>query len=110
MAQFGAVADRRGRDVLNLGDEQLAVSAITLTARWREELVAHCEAGILVFELTMGTYHLYFPTELRWVAQVPSWATGRWQEFLAACEQWCATNRVPISIVDDAVVTSEKKN
>ena len=84
------------------------MSTITFQAGWREELVATCAEGILVFELTMGTYHLYFPTEKRWTTQVPAWAKNRWQAFLTASERWCAAERIPLSLVDDAHVTTRK--
>jgi hypothetical protein len=109
LVESRALAGRRGGDVPYLDAQQLAVSTINFSAQWREELVATCVEGILVFELTMGTYHVYFPTEPRWVTQVPSWATDRWQEFLTACEQWCASERMPISIVGDAHVTTRKQ-
>lgn len=83
------------------------MSDITFAARWREELVATTAQGALVFEFTMGRPHVYFPSEARWAALAPPWARARWSEFHAACHRWCAEQRVPFSVVDDAHVSEE---
>lgn len=33
---------------------------IKFSPRWREELVATCDEGVLIFEFTMGKNHVYF--------------------------------------------------
>ena len=81
---------------------------ITFRQRWREELEAISEEGVLVFEMTIAGFHVYFPTQNRWEAQVPPWAKPRWEEYKSACEAWCKQQRVPITFVDDANVTFEK--
>ena len=40
---------------------------INVTARWKEELVAVAAEGTLIFELTMGTLHVYFPDHDAWL-------------------------------------------
>ncbi len=84
------------------------MSKISFSPRWREELVATCDEGTLIFELTMGTYHVYFPSEQRWQNAVPVWAKNKWKEFYEECSKWCSANKIPISIVNDAIVYEEK--
>ncbi len=83
---------------------------IEFTPRWREELVATCEEGVLIFELTMGKNHVYFPSESTWINSVPHWAKEKWKIFQKACTEWCSRNCIPISIVDNALVYEEKRN
>jgi len=83
---------------------------IEFTPRWREELVATCDEGILIFELTMGKNHVYFPDEEKWVTSVPTWAKDKWKVFFEACEAWCIRNHIPITIVENALVYAEKRN
>lgn len=85
------------------------MNRIEFVIRWREELVATCNEGVLVFEISMGTLHVYFPDVNRWVAQVPSWATEKWEEYKTACEIWCRNNRIPITYISDALVYEEKR-
>ena len=82
---------------------------IEFTPRWREELVATCDEGILIFELTMGKNHVYFPSESRWETSVPHWAKDKWKVFLDECNRWCSGNGIPISIVDNALVYEERR-
>lgn len=84
------------------------MSKISFAPRWREELVATCDEGTLVFELTMGTYHVYFPDEHTWHNAVPGWARDKWKLFNKECSQWCSQNKIPITIVGDAIVYEEK--
>ena len=81
---------------------------IHFNPRWREELVASSEEGVLVFELTMGTYHVYFPSESKWLESVPQWAREKWELYLEACKVWCGQNNIPISVVDNGLVYEEK--
>jgi len=81
---------------------------IEFSARWREELVASSPEGKLVFELTMGTLHVYFPDEVRWRALAPKWAEDKWQVYVDACREWCREEKIPISIVDDGHFSEEK--
>jgi hypothetical protein len=82
---------------------------IEFTPRWREELVATSNEGVLIFELTMGQNHVYFPDKAKWIESVPEWAKDKWQDYVDACSQWCSGNGIPISIVDNALVYEEKK-
>jgi len=85
------------------------MSKIEFTPRWREELVATSNEGILIFELTMGKHHVYFPDETKWMESVPAWAKDKWNEYLDACSQWCSRSGIPLSVVDYAVVYEEKR-
>lgn len=84
------------------------MSEIAFRGRWREELVGTSERGALVFELTMGTLHVYFPDESRWRAVVPEWARDEHARWLAACRAWCAANRIPLTLTADAHVSEER--
>lgn len=85
------------------------MSYIHFNPRWREELVATSTDGILIFELTMGTMHVYFPDETKWNADAPAWAKDKWQQYVTACSEWAKNNRIPISITDNALFYEEKK-
>lgn len=85
------------------------MNPIYFTVRWREELVASSDLGTLVFELTMGKYHVYFPDQSQWQKSVPAWAANLWQHYYTQCSQWCAANKIPITITPDALVYEEKK-
>jgi len=86
------------------------MSKIHFNPRWREELVATSKEGTLIFELTMGKYHVYFPGQTIWLTSVPEWAKPKWQTYLEACQDWCAQNKIPITIVDNALVYEEKSS
>jgi hypothetical protein len=81
---------------------------IKFSPRWREELVATSEEGTLVFELTMGTYHVYFPSKTIWKNSVPGWALPQWETYFEACKEWCERNNIPMSIVENGLVYEEK--
>jgi hypothetical protein len=84
------------------------MSKIEFTARWKEELVASSPDGKLIFELTMGQLHVYFPDEACWLARAPAWAKDKWQTYMEACQEWCRS-RIPISVVGDAYIFEEKR-
>ena len=50
---------------------------ISFTPRWREELLAASKEGKLIFELTIGTYHAYFPDQATWKKPVLYWAKDK---------------------------------
>jgi hypothetical protein len=81
---------------------------IEFRPRWREELEAISQAGKLVFELTMGRYHVYFPDQARWSALAPPWALDHWQTYHNACQAWCRQNRIPMTLTPDAHFYEEK--
>lgn len=84
------------------------MSGIEFRPRWREELEAISPEGKLIFELTMGQMHVYFPDEARWQALAPEWAQGQWSRYVEACQSWCASNGIPLSIVPDAHFSEER--
>ena len=86
------------------------MSQIKFNPRWKEELVAVSDGGVLILELAMGTLHVYFPDESKWLASVPDWAKEKWKDYLEACNTWCRENRIPISIVNNTFVYEEKKD
>ena len=86
----------------------MSKDSIEFKPRWREELVAKSARGTLVFELTMGTLHVYFPNEARWSEVTPQWARGLWNEYKDACQAWCTGERIPITLTGDAHVSEEK--
>lgn len=81
---------------------------INFNPRWREELVATSIDGILIFEITMGKYHVYFPDEALWLKSVPEWAKDKWNIYLEACKLWCSQNAIPISVVENGFVYEER--
>jgi hypothetical protein len=83
------------------------MNKIIFRQRWKEELVAVGDEGVLVFECTAGKFHIYFPDRQRWIAIVPAWATNKWEIFAEACSNWCMENNIPISFVPDAHVYEE---
>ncbi len=84
------------------------MSEIRFNPRWREELVAASNEGILILEIAMGTLHVYFPDEAIWLASAPGWAKEKRQVYLDACTKWCKENRIPISIVNNTFMYEEK--
>ena len=86
------------------------MSFIHFAPRWREELVATSAEGKLIFELTMGEMHVYFPDEKRWETLVPAWAKDKRQHYLDACSDWCRQNNIPVSIVENTFVYEEKNS
>ena len=81
---------------------------IGLTIRWKEELVASSAEASLVFEITMGTLHVYFPDENRWKNHVLDWAKMKWNIYLEAAREWRRQSNIPISVVPDAYVYEQK--
>lgn len=86
----------------------MSLAPISFHPRWREELVASSSQGKLVFELTMGTMHVYFPDESRWLATSPGWAREQWRRYHDACEQWSQANRIPFTVTSDAHLYEER--
>lgn len=84
------------------------MTPIEFKPRWREELEAVSPQGKLIFELTMGRLHVYFPDQQRWLALAPAWAKDQWQIYHDACQRWCQQNRIPITLTADAHFSEEK--
>lgn len=83
------------------------MSSIEFRMRWREELEAIAYGRKLVFEMTIAGFQVYFPSEQRWREVAPEWARPRWREYHDACMAWCRTQRIPLTLVDDAHVGDE---
>ncbi len=81
---------------------------IHFNPRWREELVASSDEGVLILELTMGKYHVYFPSQSKWTESAPEWAKEKWEVYLTETTNWCSQNNIPISVVDNGLVYEEK--
>ncbi len=77
---------------------------IQFEPRWREELVATSSEGKLIFELTMGELHVYFPDELLWNKSVPEWAKEKFEVYMEACKKWCEGKGIPFTIAESTFV------
>ena len=77
---------------------------ITYNARWKELLVGRIGENCFHVELSMGTLHVYFPTEKIWDDFAPPWAKGKWGTAKEAVELWCVKENTPITIDDKAWV------
>ena len=86
----------------------MCMGQIKFNPRWREELVAASDQGVLILEIAMGTLHVYFPDEAVWSVSAPDWAKGNRQDYLDACTNWCQENRIPISVVNNTFMYEEK--
>jgi hypothetical protein len=72
--------------------------------RWKEQLVWDDGETRLVFELTMGVEHVYFPTRQAWDRQVPDRVKHRYDEVLADIEAWCRKSKTPLTVEPHARV------
>jgi hypothetical protein len=77
--------------------------------RWKEEIVATSKRGILVFEMTMGVDHVYFPSQVKWDKDAPEWAKPLWEEYMNECIKWCNNNSVPFTLADNTFMFEERK-
>ena len=84
------------------------MNKIRFMPRWKEELVATSDEGTLILEIAMGQLHVYFPDQTKWLNSVPAWATEKWKLYMDACTDWCAENKIPITIVDNTFVYEAK--
>ena len=82
---------------------------IQFQPRWKEEIVANSRKGTLVFEMTMGVDHVYFPTKELWEKQAPEWAKALWETYYIECTRWCAQHRIPITLADNTFMYEQKK-
>jgi hypothetical protein len=76
--------------------------------RWKEEIVATSKRGILVFEMTMGVDHVYFPSQVKWNKDAPEWAKPLWEEYYYACTCWCVQQKMPITLADNTFMYEQK--
>ena len=84
------------------------MSKIKFAPRWREELVATSDDGVLILEIAMGELHVYFPDETKWLSAAPEWAKHQWQLYLDSCTEWCKENKIPITTVSNTFVYEGK--
>ena len=82
---------------------------IQFQPRWKEEIVATSRKGTLVFEMTMGVDHVYFPSKYLWEKDAPEWARPMWEEYMNECMRWCHNNRVPFTLADNTFMYEERK-
>ena len=80
------------------------IMTISYKARWKEMLDGLAGDQGFTVEMTMGTTHVYFPTEATWQLTAPNWAVGLWQQARDGAESWCASNSVAFTIDDSAWV------
>lgn len=57
-----------------------------------------------IVEITMGSLHVYFPSEAKWQKCAPDWARDQWQRIMTDLEAWCQRENIPLTIADDAWV------
>ncbi len=76
------------------------------TPRWKETLACASAEGEVVLEMMFIVPHVYFPTDDTWARQAPSWAKTRRAELLEELEQWCAARGVPLTVDEQAWVSS----
>ena len=50
----------------------------TFNIRWKEELDGFVDGHRFTVEITMGSLHVYFPSERIWESNAPAWAKGMW--------------------------------
>jgi hypothetical protein len=66
--------------------------------KWKEQLVWEDGPTRLIFELTMGADHVYFPTREAWDRQVADAVRPRYDEVLADIETWCRKKKTPLTV------------
>jgi hypothetical protein len=70
--------------------------------RWKEELVCDTPWATFVVEITMGSFHIYFPDEEKWKKTVIPEMADRWGEVTRALNDWAKAQNIPVSCVSDA--------
>lgn len=71
---------------------------LSVTPRWKEELVVSCDAGAFSIDLTMGTLKVFLPDEASFDRTAPHWAVGHWNEIHDAVKRWSDVNSVPLVV------------
>jgi len=77
---------------------------VSFAARWKEELVCTLPGGALVVEMTMGTWHVYFPTLEKWNTDAPAWARDQYETIVHEPRSWCAREGIALTVDDGAWV------
>lgn len=72
--------------------------AIEYRPRWKEMFDGFVGNNKFTVEMTMGTDHVYFPTERTWESNAPDWAKGLWSSARDEAVAWCEKNSVPFDI------------
>ena len=72
--------------------------------KWKEDLYCKAKEGTLIFEITMGVYHVYFPTESKWNKDAPEWARHQYANVLTELRAWCEEKNIPLSLVDNGSI------
>jgi hypothetical protein len=83
------------------------MSKAVVKSRWKEEVAWECEGKTLVFEMTFGEFHVYFPTIERWQKSAPDFAKSRYEEILDDVRKWSEVNNIPFTIDEQAWMRSE---
>jgi hypothetical protein len=77
-------------------------AAIRFQQRWKELLDCITPLGTVTVEMTMGIPQVYFPSEARWRRDAPAGLADHWEVMAAACQRWCAQQKLPLTIDDNA--------
>lgn len=72
--------------------------------RWKEMLDGFYGEHQFTVELTMGVYHVYFPTEATWNRTAPDWARGLWKQARDEAEAWSLAQPYPFDVDSTAWV------
>jgi hypothetical protein len=75
--------------------------------RWKEELVCSMDGRQFVLEMPMGVLTVYLPSESKWDADAPEWASHQWERVRDDLVAWCAEQSIPVIIEDSAWVSFE---
>lgn len=81
------------------------MKSFTFNIRWKEELDGFVDGHRFTVEITMGSLHVYFPSEEIWEKNAPEWAKGMWQEASDATARWAAGQSIPFEIADNTWVS-----
>ena len=76
----------------------------SFSPRWKEEMVCSCSLGSFILEMPMGITSVYFPTEAAWQQRAPEWARPYWATIHEQLARWCARQKIPLYVKDDAAV------
>lgn len=75
--------------------------------RWKEELDGFVDGHRFTLEITMGSLHVYFPSEETWERSAPDWAKGMWPDASEAAARWATNNSIPFEVDERAWVSFE---
>ena len=78
--------------------------SIQYRAKWKELLVGLIGNHSFSVEMTMGTLHVYFPTEEKWNESAPQWAIGQYGIAREEVINWCSKEEIPVTFESHAWV------